>query len=318
MSPTSVFTAPKKESIMLARFWTIITAVMLLATPVIGDEIKIASWNIENFGQAKAGLRGNRHKGDEKEGRKATLERIVEIIEEMEVDLIAIQEVEDKNRKTLPKLLCTLGEGWNYVESERTGEEQYAIFFKHDKLEPDRLTPKGRMPLYDVKEAGRPKKMKRLPGYCSFETKEGSFDFTIITCHNRTWGDGAAEDAKYLDDVYKGVQRILGAEDNDIILLGDFNIEKEYKKRFNELLELGIKEAVTFGTDTMLSKSNSSTVDNIFYPKDMDLTLTDFLEKSDEPPFDDEMISDHYPVWATFDIPEVDEDKKVLPALRAR
>lgn len=73
---------------MLSRFWMILTVVLVLTTPVVGDEIKIASWNIENFGQAKAGLRGNRHKADENEGRKATLERIAEIIKEMEVDFV--------------------------------------------------------------------------------------------------------------------------------------------------------------------------------------------------------------------------------------
>ena len=41
---------------MLARFWMIITVVMVLTTPVVGDEIKIASWNIQQFGRTKAGL----------------------------------------------------------------------------------------------------------------------------------------------------------------------------------------------------------------------------------------------------------------------
>ena len=300
---------------MLARFWMILTVVMLLTTPVIGDEIKIASWNIQQFGKAKAF--GENHE------QNNTLGKIANIIKKGKYDLIVIQEVQDKKRRALPKLLKTLGAGWEYVESERTGpgtkKEQYAIFFKCRKLRPkdpiDPLMPRYTIHLYrDIEMERLPEfGMKRLPGYCSFETTDGSFDFTIITFHNRTWEKGACEDADFLDDIHDGVQKELGAEDNDILLLGDFNIEAEYEKHFNELTDIGIKNAIPFGTDTMVSE-NDSTLDNIFYLKCKDLTLkrSDSLEFDDHDEFGkgyDKRISDHYPVWATFEIPKVDNDK---------
>ena len=298
---------------MLARFWMIIAAVMVLTTPVVGDEIKIASWNLQRFGPAKAGLK--KSEGNRDHQQNDTIGKIAEIIRTAKIDLIAIQEVQDKSFETLPKLRETLGPNWDYVESKRTGpekgKEQYAIFFNSLKLRSE-----IDMHLYDVEELERPKGMERLPGYCRFETRDHSFDFTIITFHNRTWKNGAEkdsaiEDAKYLDDVYEGVEKILGAEDipgaedNDIILLGDFNIEGNYEKNFEELINESFVSAIPFGEDTMISK-NESTLDNIFYPEGKDLTLESF----DVIKFTDKKISDHYLVWAAFDIPEVDDEDK--------
>ena len=286
---------------MLARFCLIITAVMLLTTPVISDEIKIASWNIEDFGPTKAGIKG---RGNEDSKRFNVIGEIAKIIKELEVDLIVIQEVSDVQRKTLPKLSSILGEDWDYVESKTTGDEQYAIFFK-----PRKLRPKfhfGRE-IYLYNKCWYTDNMKRLPGYCGFETVDGSFDFIIVTFHNNTWDKGAEEQAQRLYNIYVRVYNRLGARDNDIILLGDFNIEDEYRRYFRNLLNVGIKNAIIFGTDTMLSKSNSSTVDNIFYRKDKDLEIEE--SGSVQCAFDDDKISDHYPVWATFKIPEFDDDK---------
>lgn len=293
---------------MLVRFWMILTVVMIFTTPVIGDEIKIASWNIKDFGPTKAGLNNGDHEANN------TIDKIEEIIKEGKFDLVAIQEVEDKDGGNLEKLRELLGDGWDYVHSETTGVEQYAMFFNANKLKPHRLKAEGMMHIYDVDEPERPAGMKRFPGYCSFESKNGSFDFTIITCHNRTWREGAAKDAKYLDDVYKGVQGELGDEDNDILLLGDFNIKgkdaEKYKDHFDELIGKGFRNAICFGEDTMLS-ANDSTLDNIFYLEgtDLDLVCSDVLEFDKE--FGegyDTRISDHYPVWSTFEIPEVDDD----------
>ena len=157
--------------------------------------------------------------------------------------------------------------------------------------------------------------MESLPGYCSFKTVEDNLDFTIIVCHNRTWKNGAAEDADFLDDACDGVQKELGAEDNDIIVLGDFNIHGDYERKFGQLKKKGFKEAITFKTDTMLSKTNNSTLDNIFYLEGTDLGFKssdafEFDGKEGDDIFknypkegnDFKKISDHYPVWATFDM----------------
>ena len=283
---------------MLARFWMIIAAVMVLTTPVVGDEIKIASWNIENLGETKA--IGKKHNPDN--GTKSTMSKIAEIILKGKFDLVAIQEYTDKGVEKFVKdeLLEEFPDNWCSIASSNTGCEKYLILYRKDRVTP--INPK--IMIYDDWDI----KMERLPGYCSFKTTKGDFDFTIITCHNRTWKDGAEEDAKFLDDVYKGVQERLGTDDNDIILLGDFNIHHDHTDHFKELTGKGFKNAICFDVDTMRSGSNNSNLDNIFYIKCKDLTLGPSLEKDHTPLFDDKRISDHYPVWAIFDIPEVDND----------
>ena len=72
--------------------------------------LKIASWNIQQLGQTKAGLKDTA--SSEEHRNNKTLRKIAYIIENMienqEIDLIAIQEVQDANFKTLPELLKTL------------------------------------------------------------------------------------------------------------------------------------------------------------------------------------------------------------------
>lgn len=283
---------------MLARFWMILIVVMVLTTPVVGDEIKIASWNIENFGQTKAGLENGKHEENN------TIGRIAEIIKIEKIDLIAIQEYTDHGveKAVKNKLLTKFSDDWAGIASSNTGCEKYLIVYNTKTVKPVQKHSKIR--IYDDWNIT----MERLPGYCSFEAIDGSFDFTIITCHNRTWEKGAEEEAKLLDNVYEGVQDELSTDDNDIILLGDFNIKNQHKVHFTELIGKGFEETIDFKADTMVSKSNESNLDNIFYPTDQDLTLigSGVIRSV----FIDETVSDHYPVWATFKILQDDDQEK--------
>ena len=67
--------------------------------------------------------------------------------------------------------------------------------------------------------------------------KAGNFDFYVISIHT-IYGDSINErraEALLLDDVYLTVQNIN--DENDIILLGDFNLSPD-DKGFVELLEI--------------------------------------------------------------------------------
>ncbi len=273
--------------------------------------LKIVSWNIQNLGQSKAGFRSS--ESSKAHARDKTLGKIAEIIRVAEIDLIAIQEYTDHGVEPVVKNKFLQQfpeeENWCGIASSNTGGEKYLILYRKDIVKP--INPKIR--IYEDWDL----EMERLPGYCTFQTEDGSFDFTIITCHNRTWGNGAKKDAKFLYEVYKGVQARLGAEDNDIIILGDFNIKHEHELHFGELKDEGFfKQAIGFEEDTMVSKENKSNLDNIFYIENtientglerntgLDFKRSGVIRS----PFIDKRVSDHYPVWVIFKIPEVDKD----------
>lgn len=306
---------------MLARFWMILTVVMVLTTPVVGDEIKIASWNIENLGQTKAGLRKTESSIAHKKNK--TIAKIAHIINAVGIDLIAIQEVQDAKFDTLPELLKALGEeNWQYIESERTGrgtqQEQYAIFFDHRKLklEPENLKPEdATIHLYDDME-DNVDHFSRDPGYASFSYK--GFKFTIITCHLDP-KQHAAYETERLDDVYQAVKRETdNLNISNIFVLGDFNLEDGpddiafQKDGLLDKVNYPKMKAVLEATDdtTLGGEDDETTFDNILFESNQFK-----LKKSGVYRFDDELgygydkkISDHYPVWAIFEIPEVDND----------
>ncbi len=297
---------------MLAKFWIIITAVIVLTSPVVADEIKIASWNIQQLGQTKAGI--NTSKNEKTKARteyhKAndTIGKIAEIIKKGKFDVVAIQEVQDIGFKTLPKLLDTLGANWKYIESERTGrekKEQYAIFFN-----PVKLTPKGTIHLHDDMEDGWDH-FSRDPGYASFSYRD--FEFIIITCHLDP-DTHAAYETERLDDVYEAVKRKTG--NPNILVLGDFNLEEGPEdiafqdeglldeKNYPEMK--AVLEA-TYDT-TVAGENDATTLDNILFNSGQFE-----LKEKGVYRFDDELgegydkdISDHYPVWAIFEIPDVE------------
>ena len=297
---------------MLAKFWMIITAVMVLTSPVIADEIKIASWNIQQLGQTKAGI--NKSENEQTKARteyhKAndTIGKIAEIIKACEFDIVAIQEVQDVKFETLPKLLETLGADWEYIESDRTGrgkKEQYAIFFK-----PDPLTPKDTIHLYDDMEDGWDH-FSRDPGYASFSYQD--FEFIIITCHLDS-DTHAAYETERLDDVYEAVKRQTG--NPNIFVLGDFNLEEgptDIAFRDDGLLDAEkypkMKAALDSTYDTTVAGENDETTyDNILFDSgQFELKAKGVYRFDDE--FGegyDKAISDHYPVWAIFEIPDVE------------
>ena len=306
---------------MLAKFWLIITAVVVLTSPVIADEIKIASWNIQQFGQTKAGINESQSKTTKArtEYHKAndTIGKIAEIIKKCKFDIVAIQEVQDKDLKTLPKLLETLGANWKYIESERTGrrrKEQYAIFFN-----PVKLTPKDTIHLYDDMEDDWDN-FSRDPGYASFSYQD--FEFIIITCHLDPT-QHAAYETERLDDVYEAVKRKTG--NPNIFVLGDFNLEEGPADIAFQ--DAGLLDAENYPKmravldathdTTVAGENDETTLDNILF----DSGQFELKEKGVYR-FDDELgegynkdISDHYPVWAIFEIQDSDGDTGVLPVV---
>lgn len=304
---------------MLAKFWMILTAVMVLTSPVIADEIKIASWNIQQLGQTKAGI--NKSKNEQTKARteyhKAndTIGKIAEIIKACEFDIVAIQEVQDAKFETLPELSATLGSDWKYIESERTGrgrKEQYAIFFN-----PIKLTSKGTIHLYDDMEDGWDH-FSRDPGYASFSYQD--FEFIIITCHLDP-DTHAAYETERLDDVYEAVKRKTG--NSNIFVLGDFNLEEgptdiafQDAGLLDEEKYPKMKAVLDATQDTTVAgKNDETTFDNILFDSGQFELKEKGVYRFDEELGEgyDKNISDHYPVWALFEISDIDADTEASP-----
>lgn len=313
----TTFVKPRND--MLAKFWMIIIVVMVLTSPAIADEIKIASWNIQQLGQTKAGINESQNEQTKArtEHHKAndTIGKIAEIIKKGGFDIVAIQEVQDKARKTLPKLLETLGADWQYIESERTGrgrQEQYAIFFN-----PVKLTPKDTIHLYNDMEDSWDN-FSRDPGYAGFSYR--NFEFIIITCHLNAQ-QHAAYETERLDDVYEAVK--CKTRNPNIFVLGDFNLEEgpeDIAFQDDGLLDEEkypkMKAALDSTYDTTVAGENDETTyDNILF----DSGQFELKEKGVYR-FDDELgegydktVSDHYPVWAIFEIQAIEDDTDALP-----
>lgn len=304
---------------MLAKFWMIIIAIMVLTSPVVADKIKIATWNIQQFGQTKAGINESQNEQTKArtEHHKAndTIGKIAGIIKKGKFDVVAIQEVQDKARKTLPKLLETLGADWKYIESERTGrgrQEQYAIFFN-----PVKLTPKDTIHLYDDMEDSWDN-FSRDPGYAGFSYRD--FEFIIIMCHLDPQ-QHAAYETERLDDVYEAVKCKTGTP--NIFVLGDFNLEEgpaDIAFQDDGLLDQEkypkMKAVLDATHDTTVAGENDETTfDNILF----DSGQFELKEKGVYR-FDDEFgegydktISDHYPVWAIFEILDIEDETDASP-----
>ena len=159
---------------------------------------RIATWNIRILSD------GSRD--------DAELQQIASVFDNF--DFVAIQEVRDT--KVLDRLKTFLP-GWDYIVSDEVGNsvmERYACFYNTALF-----TSLG-YPyiLEDINNS-----FIREPFVAHFRT--GNFDYTVITIHT-LYGDNIAErriENALLDDVISVVDAANGNE-NDVILMGDFNL----------------------------------------------------------------------------------------------
>ncbi|MFK8003064.1 MAG: CARDB domain-containing protein [Polyangiales bacterium] len=150
---------------------------------------------------------------------------------------------------------------------------------------------------------------KREPYGANF--RMGQFDFTFLTFHQR-YGELAQrrEEARHLGDVYAYFQEANGSE-SDVLIGGDFNLPADDAA----YLFLGGGDDITFVTapeqKTSIGLSGlSNSFDNIFFPGPylsemtgsgaLDFTNANWMEMI-------ETVTDHIPVWASFDIRSDDD-----------
>lgn len=267
-------------------------------TVSVGTEglVRIASWNVLN-------LRADTPVAD----RAAVI---------AEYDLVALQEV--KSLDAMPALRNALqsqtGVEWQYVASPLTGSgnaaEYYVFVYRTDRVE-EIEGPRGLYPEPNGDD------FVREPFFATF--RAGEFDFTIITVHV-VWGDGTAPprvaEVQKLDDVWVYVQS-LDPDEDDLLLTGDYNLNKPTHYAFGDLRALDliplIENGEAFTTySTSETKIGANWYDNLWMDPNqtsdeytgnsgVDYFHTRFYQSETYPHLKvREEISDHCPVWAEF------------------
>ncbi len=253
------------------------------------DKILIASFNIQVFGKSKL-------------AKTDVMSVIVQVIRQF--DIVAIQEIRAKEDNILPALMAMLnaeGSRYNFLIGPRLGRsvstEQYAFIFDTNRIEYDPSS---------VGTMGDPGDLlHREPFVARFRPRtnfpDRAFSFWLVDTH--TDPDDVPNEVAALANAFQVMQGALPDED-DVILLGDLNANEF------ELGPLGRIPGIRWvvGGNTMTNTRKNKAYDNIIFhaPSTTEfsgrwgvLDLQSAFQLSEE---DALKVSDHFPVWAEFDI----------------
>lgn len=261
------------------------------------DTLRIAAFNIQVFGQTKA-------------GRPEVMTVLARIAREF--DVLVVQEVRDVSETVADTFLARInadpGPTYAMVEGPRLGrsnsKEQYVVYYVEDRVQ-----------LLDSSTYADPQDVfEREPLVATFQA--GNFDFTLVVVHIKP------EDAELELAALAGVADTLlqdNPDEGDVILLGDFNADCDYfdeDENNHPLRAAHFHWIIPDDADTT-TKSTDCAYDRIIlldgthgqeyhadsgtvFRFDLEYSLTDqdFVED----------VSDHYPVVAEFGTAGTDDD----------
>ncbi len=253
-----------------------------------GDLIRIASFNIQVFGEAKL--------ADTK-----SIAILAQIIRKF--DVVAVQEVRAKDISFMQRFVAQVnaaGVPYDFVIGPRLGrsdsKEQYVYIYDKTRIELDTVS------VYTVKDPDD--LLHREPLVAGFRTRgpppNEAFTFSLINIH--TDPDEVDRELDVLDDVFRAV-RDDGRGEDDVILLGDLNASES---RLGQLGAVPYISYVISGVPT--NTHGKETYDNILFDRratteflgrggvldvmrEFNLTLDEALK-----------VSDHLPIWAEFSV----------------
>jgi endonuclease/exonuclease/phosphatase family metal-dependent hydrolase len=196
----------------------------------LDESINVAIWNIREFGKKRRSA--------------AAIHYIAEILGQF--DLIALVELRDK-LEDYGRVCQLLGPSWDLVYSDwmsDSGGNRERVGFLFDRravsfnglaaeIDPPR-SKKGRE--YLARQS-----FWRAPYMCSF--RAGNFDFIVLATHAR-WGDsleGREAELGMLADWIDVRFKDKAVEDNDLIVMGDFNTPSLDDKTFKALTRRGLR-----------------------------------------------------------------------------
>lgn len=195
----------------------------------LDETVNIAIWNIREFGRKKRAT--------------AALHYIAEILNQF--DLVALVELRD-NLEDMAQVMTYLGASWQIVYSDWIDDaggnkERTAFLFDRRAVVFNGLAAEIDAPrVKQESEYLAQQSFWRAPYLCSF--RSGNFDFLAIAMHAR-WGEGTEGRraelqmlADWIDTRFKSKY----VEDNDLLVLGDFNIPKVDDDLFKALTSSGL------------------------------------------------------------------------------
>lgn len=251
----------------------------------IRDEISVATWNIQVFGQSKM-------------SKPDVMEIIVDVVRRF--DVIAIQELRSKDQSIIEEFLKLVNrDGYEYgiVVGPRLGrtssKEQYLYLYDTNRIE---LLDNSVYTVDDPHDL-----LHREPLVASFRViganSGNPWTFTLVNIH--TDPDEVKTEVNVLDDVLR-IVRQTDAED-DIILLGDLNADV---KKLGDLADIPNMMWTVSGQPT--NTRGTKSYDNILFSGTSTREFTGHsgivdLETEYALSRDKALdVSDHLPVWATF------------------
>ncbi len=255
-----------------------------------GDTIKIASFNIQVFGQSKL-------------AKPEVMNVLADIVRRF--DVVAIQEIRSKQQDVMPRfveLINSTGRRYDFAISRPLGRtvstEQYAFVFDTDRIEIDRRS------VYVVSDPSD--LLHREPLVAGFRVRgpkpEEAFTFTLVDIH--TDPDEVPEELDALYDVYQRV-RDDGRGEDDIIVLGDLNTDDQHRGAFARA------PYITWAiTNTPTNVTRTKQYDNLLFHRDATTEFAGVAGALDFPteyrlaPDKAKEVSDHLPVWAEFSVYE--------------
>lgn len=256
------------------------------------DSIVVGAFNVQVFGVSKA-------------DKPEVMNVLADIVRTY--DVVAIQEIRDASQTALPELVALVnsdGSQYDYVVSERLGrtssKEQYAYIYNTQTVE---IT--GTPETYPEPEGTDP--FHRQPYIAGISSTQGNFDAVLMVIH--TDPDEATEEINALDDALAYAQSVY-QEENDFIIMGDFNADGSY---FDEDSTSDLDQyhwVIDDSVDTT-TKSTDYTYDRIVLTDSSDLVGDSGVFRYDlEYGLSEDLttdVSDHYPVFATFSINEIED-----------
>jgi deoxyribonuclease-1-like protein len=254
-----------------------------------GSAIRIASFNIQVFGE-----------------KKMSNPRVTALLAEIvrQFDIVAVQEIRSK-QNILPQfidIVNSTGRHYDYVIGPRLGrtssKEQYAFIFDTASIEIDRTA------LYTVSDPDDLLHREPLVGWFRARgpAPDEAFTFSLVNIH--TDPDETDQELDALADVFRAV-RDDGRGEDDVILLGDLNVDDQHLGRLGQLSHITCAIS-RVATNTRGTKQYDNLVFSALATteytgrwgvfdmiRQFNLTTEEALE-----------ISDHLPVWAEFSVHE--------------
>jgi endonuclease/exonuclease/phosphatase family metal-dependent hydrolase len=222
-------------------------------------------------------------------------------------DAVAIQEIRSVEDDILPRFVEMLnanGRHYDFVIGPRLGrttsKEQYAFVFDQETIEVNRTQ------LFTVNDPDDVLHREPFVGWFRARAAppEQAFTFTLVNIH--TDPDEVDREINVMDDVIRAV-REDGRQEDDTILLGDFNADEQHFGQLGKVANLHAVIPANVPTNTLGTKS----YDNIVFDR---LATTEYTGRAGVYDFMHEgfnlslevaqNVSDHKPVWAEFSIYE--------------